>query len=349
MELRWALWGPLPPAADAYIEQHPHATYSHARAWRDAVWKTYHLPHPTLMAFEAGRIVGVAPWTLMLNPLVGPYLVIGPFSSLGDLLFDPDRLDVAEALLAETVRWGKRLGIRYAQIRSAHPLPALGALAATVSKKRFVCPRVDVRDGAQAAWDRFETRGRNAARKAEKAGVVVRAVDDWAPFMAVVDDGCRRLGSPFHGRAYFEALARNLGPDGRAWIAWAGDRPAAIATALVRNDTYFYLYGQNVADLRSTAANAALVWHMIQDAARAGLSWVDLGRSEADSPQETFKLQWGPQPALDIQDLLIPIGARRLPDLTPTNESFGRAQQVWSKLPLWMTRRLGPLLIRGFG
>jgi hypothetical protein len=346
MDVRLAWSGPLLQAADSYIEAHPHATYAHGRAWRDTVWKSYHLPPLMLVALEAGRVVGVAPWTLLLNPLVGPYLIVGPFSSFADLLFDGP--NVADALVECTVRWGRRFGVRHARIRGIYPAPDFEALDATVSRCRFVCPRVDLREGIAMAWNRLETRARNAVRRAEKSGVTIREATEWEPFMRVVDEGNRRLGSPFHGVRYFDHLRGQWGPDGRFWIAWVEGRPAAVAAGAVHRDTFYYLYGQNIAELRTSAANASLVWHMIKEAAECGLSWVDLGRSEAKSPHELFKRQWGCE-SRTIHETLIPIASHRLPDLTPTNPRFAFAQEQWARLPLWLTSRLGPWVIRGFG
>jgi Acetyltransferase (GNAT) domain len=121
-----------------------------------------------------------------------------------------------------------------------------------------------------------------------------------------------------------------------------------VALSLIDRGVLHYVYGQNVSELRSTAANALLVWHMIESACARGLAHVDLGRSEVGSPHQRFKRQWG---AVDVPvwDLCVAARAGTLPDLTPTNPEFSRVQDAWSRLPLGVTKRLGPLLIRGFG
>jgi hypothetical protein len=91
-----------------------------------------------------------------------------------------------------------------------------------------------------------------------------------------------------------------------------------------------------------------LVWHMIEDAGALGLSALDLGRSERDSTHDAFKQQWAPHTHA-IHDTHALIRARHVPNLNPTNPTFRLAQRAWSRLPLPIARRLGPLLVRGLG
>src|SRR4029077_10717921 len=106
--------------------------------------------------------------------------------------------------------------------------------------------------------------------------------------------GTRSLGSPFQGRAFFEALQRNFGARARLWVARSGSEAAAAALAIIDGDVMHYVYGQNVHALRATNATSLLVWHMIEDACALGLSALDLGRSEQGSSHDAFKQQWSP-------------------------------------------------------
>jgi FemAB-related protein (PEP-CTERM system-associated) len=347
IELRWALSRALRAQADAYVQAHPRACFAHDAAWRDVLWQCYRIPTPTLVALRAARVVGAAPLSLLVNPLVGPYAIVGPFASYADVLADDDATWCA--LVRRAAHDLGRLGVRHLRIRSTFAPSALGDVPERSAAGRFISPRVDLRDGVRTLWDRkLEVRARNAVRKAKKRGVVIERATELAEFMHVIDTGNRRLGSPFHGAAYFRALERRFGERVDLWIAKVDGKPAAVSLSLVHRDCLHYVYGQNVAELRPTAANALLVWHMIEDAGARGLSSVDLGRSEADSPHQSFKRQWG---AIDVPlwDSCVAARGTTLPDLTPTNPEFSRVQAAWSRLPLWATKRLGPLLIRGFG
>ncbi len=347
LEFRWARGRELRGLAEQYMQQHPHASFAHDSAWRRTAWECYRIPSPVLVALRGGAVAGAAPLSLLLNPLSGPYAVIGPFASYADVLADDP--EVAGGILRNAARRLRWLGVGHLHVRSAAgPVSAAPQRESGVAG-RFISPRVDLRAGAEVLWEKvLEVRARNAVRKARKLGVEVLAVDDLRDFMAVIDAGNRRLGSPFHGARYFRLLRRHFGARLDLWLAHVGGQPAAVMANVVHRDTLHYVYGQNVFELRSTAANALLVWHMIEGACARGLATVDLGRSEVDSPHQQFKRQWGAQDA-PLWDLRVAARARSLPDITPTNPKYSGLQARWSRLPLSVTRRLGPLLIRGFG
>jgi FemAB-related protein (PEP-CTERM system-associated) len=330
---------------ERYIEQHPSACFAHRPAYRDAVRSAYRTPELCIAALDGERVVGAAPFSLLWSPLAGPYLVLGPFASYADLLADSEH--IAHALLAFAVELGKRRRLRHVHVRSLHAPPALHGLRGATDSGRFIAPRIDLRDGADAVWTRLQAKTRNVLRKAQTIAAI-DAVANPQAFARVFASGTRSLGSPFHGRAFFDALRRNFGARARSWLARTRGEPAAAALAIIDGDVMHYVYGQNVHALRGSNATSLLVWHMIEDACALGLSALDLGRSELGSSQHAFKQQWRPD-TLSVHDTHALIRARHVPDLNPTNPAFRVAQRAWSRLPLPLARRLGPLFVRGLG
>jgi FemAB-related protein (PEP-CTERM system-associated) len=328
-----------------YIAHHPSACFAHRPAYRDALHSTYRTPELCLAALDGRRVVGAAPFSLLWSPLAGPYLVLGPFASYADLLADSEH--IAYALLAFAVQLGERRRLRHVHVRSLHAAPALHGLRGATDSHRFIAPRIDLRDGADAVWTRLQAKTRNVLRRAQTQ-VAIDAVARPEAFAHVFTSGARSLGSPFHGSAFFEALQRNFGERARLWLARSGGEPAAAALAIIDGDVMHYVYGQNVHALRGSNATSLLIWHMIEDACALGLSALDLGRSEQGSSHDAFKQQWGPA-TLAIHDTHALIRARHVPDLNPTNPAFQIAQRAWSRLPLPLARRLGPLFVRGLG
>lgn len=330
---------------ERYIEQHPSACFAHRPAYRSALRSTYRTPELCIAALDGERVVGAAPFSLLWSPLAGPYLVLGPFASYADLLADSEH--VAHALLAFAVQLGARRRLRHAHVRSLHAAPALHGLRGATDSQRFVAPRIDLHGGPDAVWERLHAKTRNVLRKAQSM-VSIDAVANPKAFARVFASGTRSLGSPFHGRAFFDALQRNFGARARLWLARHRGEPAAAALAIIDGDVMHYVYGQNEHALRNTNATSLLVWHMIEEACALGLRTLDLGRSEQGSSQHAFKQQWSPS-TLAIHDTHALIRARHVPDLNPTNPAFRVAQQAWSRLPLPLARRLGPVFVRGLG
>jgi len=172
---------------------------------------------------------------------------------------------------------------------------------------------------------------------------------DWGAFSSVFASGTRSLGSPFHGAPFFACLQRHWGPRLTAWVARTAEgSPAAAALSICSGGITHYVYGQNVHALRPTCANSLVVWTMIRHACALGRQAVDLGRSETGSANERFKTQWGGR-RLPLHETLMLIWRKRAPDLNPTNPALQQLTSLWSRLPEGLTRRIGPLFIRGIG
>jgi len=71
-----------------------------------------------------------------------------------------------------------------------------------------------------------------------------------------------------------------------------------------------------------------------------------MGRSQTDSPNFKFKLNWGPQPVTLHYNYYLRT-AKEIPYVFHKNLKYRLPIAVWQKLPLFVTRRLGPHLISG--
>ena len=78
---------------------------------------------------------------------------------------------------------------------------------------------------------------------------------------------------------------------------------------------------------------------------RRGFQRFDFGRSRKDSGAFDFKQHQGFEP-LDLQYRYHLVRDRRPPSLTPSNPRTRLPREVWSRLPLGVTRRLSNLVAK---
>jgi hypothetical protein len=71
----------------------------------------------------------------------------------------------------------------------------------------------------------------------------------------------------------------------------------------------------------------------------------DFGRSTIDSNTFRFKKQWGAEPEPSVWQYYVRRGT--IGQLRPDNARFGLAIRAWQRLPLWLTRLVGPAIVRG--
>jgi hypothetical protein len=88
-----------------------------------------------------------------------------------------------------------------------------------------------------------------------------------------------------------------------------------------------------------------LYWTCLEFATQKGYGTFDFGRSTRGEGTYKFKEQWGarPQPLYWHYWLR---GGGELPQVNPSNRKYRLAIEVWKRLPLPVTRLLGPGIVR---
>ena len=155
----------------------------------------------------------------------------------------------------------------------------------------------------------------------------------------------RDLGTPTFGRGLFAAILREFAGAAELCVLRDADRP--IAGALMLN-------GQGVAEVPSasslkeynpTCANMLLYWNLLERSAERRLELFDFGRSSVDSPTFRFKKQWGATPSPAEWQYFLREGTPG--DMRKDNPKYRRFIAVWRRMPVGLTRWLGPVIVRG--
>ena len=80
-------------------------------------------------------------------------------------------------------------------------------------------------------------------------------------------------------------------------------------------------------------------------AAKRGINIFDFGRSSPDGGTYKFKKQWGAQPETLHWQYWLKNG-QELPELNPQNPKYQLMIKTWQKLPVPITKIIGPLISR---
>jgi hypothetical protein len=86
----------------------------------------------------------------------------------------------------------------------------------------------------------------------------------------------------------------------------------------------------------------------MERARQRGSRLFDYGRSKRGTGAFDFKTYWGfePQPLYYEYHLG---NAKTVPDLSPANPRYQQMISAWRRLPLWLTRLIGPPLAKYLG
>jgi FemAB-related protein (PEP-CTERM system-associated) len=207
--------------------------------------------------------------------------------------------------------------------------------------------RLTLPDTPGVLWDSLPAKVRNQVRKGQKSGLsaVWGGEELLSDFYDVFSRNMRDLGTPVYSRRLFQGILRQF-PD-RAELCVVRLDKVPVGGAIL-------LHGWGVTEVPSastlrayniTCANMLLYWHLLERAVHRQQRTFDFGRSSEGCNTFRFKKQWGAEPAPAEWQYHVRHGG--LPDMRPDNPRYQRLIRVWQRLPVWLTRLIGPSIVRG--
>jgi hypothetical protein len=142
---------------------------------------------------------------------------------------------------------------------------------------------VDLRGGRDALWSAMEGRARTAIRKAEKAGVTVRAAGarDLDIYYRLHRDTYRRTGAEPLPEAYFRMIWERFVAKGlaRVWIAEIDGEPLAAENFGIYKKAAIYWSGASSERGLETEANSLLQWTAMEWMLNNAVAWYEAGEA----------------------------------------------------------------------
>jgi FemAB-related protein (PEP-CTERM system-associated) len=325
---------------NSYVLSHPLGTVDHLWRWRRVFEEVFHHRSAYLAARRDGVIVGVLPLVLFGSRLFGRFVVSLPFLNYGGVLASDEAAIAALVEHAREVAQG--FGASHVELR--HGGRQLPDLPFRQHKLRLTRTLPSTSDELWALVDR---KVRNQVRKAQKDGLTSAIGGDELvdQFYDVFTRNMRDLGTPVYPRQLFSETLRLFPDTAHVYVVHSGTVPVAAGVALRYRDTVLVPWASSLRAYRPQCPNMLLYWTMLEHAVTSGARAFDFGRSSADSGTHHFKLQWGAQ-ATPLHWEYVLLTRKEAPDQGPHNPRFAAAISAWQKLPLWLTRMIGPTIVR---
>lgn len=323
-----------------YLAQQPAGSFYHLFEWQQINERA--LGHRTahLLARDGATVRGVLPLTFVSSPLFGRILCSQPFVNYGGPIASD--ATAASALVQAAKTQASELKADYLELRCASPLETDMAVST-----RKISMHIELNPDPEVLWNKFTSKHRTNIRRSQKNELQVTSggIELLDPFYSVMEQSWRQLGTPLYRRSYFASILRALPEHTRIFICARGDEPVAVAFNGYFNGTVEGLWAGGTELSRPLQANYALYWEMIREACVRGCSRYHLGRSTAESGAEDFKKKWNATSSQLYWYFHRPKGGE-MPQLNVDNPKYRLAIQAWQRLPLWMTRLIGPPLAR---
>jgi FemAB-related protein (PEP-CTERM system-associated) len=195
----------------------------------------------------------------------------------------------------------------------------------------------------EALMRSFKSKLRSQIRKPAKEGLktVNGGMDLLEDFYRVFAQNMRDLGSPVHHKRLITAVLRGFPEAARLFIVYGNDTPLACGLCIGYREVLANPWASSLRRYSRLSPNMLLYWAMLEFACQAGYRYFDFGRSVPGEGTYRFKEQWGAIPQTLYWYKLSASPATALAGRSE-KEKMKRAIEYWKKLPVSVTKVLGP-------
>jgi FemAB-related protein (PEP-CTERM system-associated) len=295
-----------------------------------------------LEVLKEGKCCGLLCLAYVRSLLFGRFLVSLPYLNYGGVLADDTA--AAQQLIGRAIELADELKVRYLELRHRVAIehPALRQKATAKVNMHLALPT-----SAEELWSQLPCKVRNQVRKAKKHSLSVTwgSHELLAEFHRIFSRNMRDLGTPVYGRRVFGSMLEYFPERVEIGVVRAGTLPVAAGIL-------FHGWGvtevPSASSLRSynhTCANMLMYWHLLERALEHKQAVFDFGRSTPEGNTYRFKRQWGAEPDGTEWQFYLRYGG--IGEMNPHSPRFQGYVRRWQRLPVWLTRALGPSIVRG--
>lgn len=328
---------------DKFVESCSKGTFFHLAGWKKVIEFVYNHSCHFIYAENDGEIVAVLPLVEQKSVLFGHALISTPFCVYGGVASDND--DAMLFLENAAMNKAKELRVDYLELR--YPFPRNNPQL--VEKCAHSTFGISLAEDDDAIMAGIKKKQRAVVRHSLKNGLTYRVDSDTDTAYQVYSESVRNLGTPVFPKKYFSALKAEFGD--RCDVLTVEKDNKAVSSVL----NFYYkghvlpFYGGGLHEARALKSNDFMYYQLMCNAKRERqCEFFDFGRSKNDSGAFKYKRTWGMDPVpLHYQFFLV--NAEQLPNLSPNNPKYKLFIQLWQKMPVWVSRIVGPFLSKYLG
>jgi serine/alanine adding enzyme len=322
-----------------YVEQHPNATIYHSLIIKKVIEQTFDHKTLYLMAVDKNDDVrGVLPLTQLKSRLFGDLYCAVPFFNYGGVLADNDSVETQ--LINHAWSTASEYGSQHIEYRQTHRMSNLPCRDDKVSMILGLPKDND------SLWQNFGSKLRAQINKAAAHTHQVKIgklelVDD---FYQVFAQRMRDLGTPVYSKKLFINMLKQ-NESASIVVIYVKNRAASAGFIVGWRNTLEIPWASSIKDANNQDNNMLLYWHILQFAIEQKYECFDFGRSSKDASTYKFKKQWGAKEyplywhySLNDQN--------EIPSITTHNPKYQLAITIWRLLPLWLTKMIGPHIVK---
>ncbi len=315
---------------------------AHLPAWIECLQSGLKHRGYVIRAIDEGNNVGEIPLIFVSGPLFGKFLCSLPYINTGGAWAQDD--EICSALIDKACDLADSLDVRYLELRHETPLPhaKLNFERSDKVHMRLKLPKSD-----ETLDKSFKSKLRSQVRKSGSQNHRVKwgSHDLLNDFYSVFSVNMRDLGTPVFPRQLFGSILSEFRDDAEICLVENAGRPIAGALLVHSNGTTEVPSASSLRSWNPTGANMFMYRQLLARAIQRESHTFDFGRSSLDSGTYKFKSQWGAKPHPAVWQYYIRKGSAD--EMRPESDRNQKLVRIWQKLPVWVTRIIGPPIVRG--
>lgn len=333
-ESKYAQW-------DAFVQANPEASFFHQSGWKEVIERAFGHKTYYLYVENNGEITGILPLVHVKSLLFGNTLVSTAFCVYGGIVANDEasalELDKEACLLAE------KLGVDCLEMRNR-----VQKTPERPYKKLYVTFRKELDADVEKNMLAIPRKQRAMVRKGIEAGLTSSIDEGVDRLHQAYSESVRNLGTPVFPKKYFQTLKDVFADQCEVLTIELNGQLIASVMSFYYKDEVLPYYGGGTDLARDVKGNDFMYWEVMRRAVEKGVKIFDYGRSKIGTGSYSFKKNWGftPEPLFYEYHL---VRADSLPDINPLNPKYQLFIAAWKRLPLPLSRMIGPWLSKDLG
>lgn len=324
---------------DSYVKQHPNSSLYHLYSWRTLIRQSFQHDSYYFAAIIDDRIIGILPVIRLNSFLFGDFAISMPFFNYGGVIADSP--EIAQLLLEQAAKQCQEKGINHLEVRATRALNEWPCRAEKVSMIRKLPATAEQLNSELGS----KLRAQINRAKSENTHTATGGLDLLDDFYKVFSINMRDLGTPVYSKNFFRNILKQWGEIATVVVIYLNERPVATAFLLKNKNMTEIPWASTLRKTNPLSMNMLLYWEVLSLVITQEQNYFDFGRSSINSNTYRFKKQWGANPVQHYWHYWQGDGAA-LPELNPNNPKYELLISIWRKLPVALTRLIGPPIVK---
>lgn len=327
---------------DSYVNKSPSSNLYQRIGWKYVIERTFgHKTYYLLSEDAKGNISGILPLVHLKSRIFGSFMVSVPFFNYGGVCADTS--SIRDRLISEAIAVANKVNATHIEFRESQLLTEeLPVKTAKVSMHLHL--PTDSTDLLKSLGSKL----RSQIKRPEKEGMSAHLgqAQELDKFYTIFAKNMRDLGTPVYSKSFFHNIMEEF-PDS-TWVnivRTTEGKPVAAGFLIGFRGTLEIPWASSLREYNQYSPNMLLYWSSLKFACDKRYKLFDFGRSTPGEGTYKFKQQWGAQPVQLYWHYWMKNGGA-IPEINPKNPKYQLAINLWKKMPVGITRLIGPSIVQ---